>query len=250
MNARSTSLLAALAVSLASTLAGCGSSADNGPAPVKFSGVYRPIDNGAIGSITFSGDHDYLLVPTGCAGQACSDVGTYDVDQDRSKLLLLSAIDGTRRTITVKIIATSGGDLGGPLVQSLHPRDLVDPGGSLTGGQQQLTTGSPQETTKTGQDTTKTGQETTENGKQLTEAISKLIETVTEALMDGQKMKGGDQQGGGQGGGDQGGQGADQNKDADKDKDKPPINCQTDVPTKDTPPGLAAAYWAACPGGP
>ena len=68
MNRRFVCVLLALAVS--PTVVACGG--DDEPkaqAPtLVLSGTYRPVDQGPIGSITFTGSKDYLLMASGCPG--------------------------------------------------------------------------------------------------------------------------------------------------------------------------------------
>jgi len=249
MNGRSIFVLLALSIS-PWTLPACGG--DDPPKKTnQLEGTYRPSDPGAIASVTFKGGKDYLYMPSGCASQQCADIGTYTIDGDN--LVLENAKAGTQRTIQLQVLQTTPAS--GSLVQSLRPADLTDPGTQLTTpGQQTATSGNPTASTgnptaTTGNQTATSGNQTATSGNQLDGQASQLLQTITQALMNAQQMnqdngQNGGQQGGQQGGGQQGGQPDNGNP------QKPMIDCKADAPTKDTPPGLVAAYFAACPNGP
>jgi hypothetical protein len=178
MNRRFISVLLALSLS---TLAACGGDdqADTGTSTLALSGVYRPVDQGSIGSITFANGKDYSLVPASCTTASCVEVGTYRLDAPAHALVLEDGTTHATRSIAIDIVKTA--DTSAALVSSVRPLDLVDPGEQLTRN--------GQETTKTGQDTTKTGQETTSGSGQLNGAASQLLQLVKELIMAGQQMK-------------------------------------------------------------
>lgn len=178
MNGRSIFVL--IALSLSPVIAACGS--DDPPqksSVLRLDGTYRPTQDGAIASVTFSNDTDYALVPTGCDGGDCVDRGTYRIDAEASTVTLENAITHRERTITLENVKT--GRAAGLLVgSSLGTRD-----GELVSRQN--------ETAKTGQDLTGDQQQLTDGQKQLIEKAQKLLETITEAAMNGQGMKQDDQ---------------------------------------------------------
>ncbi|HEY8072500.1 MAG TPA: hypothetical protein VIF62_00275, partial [Labilithrix sp.] len=233
-------------------LPACGSGDDPPKKTNQLDGTYRPSDPGAIGSISFKGGKDYLYMPNGCASQSCSESGTYSIQGDN--LVLEDAKTGESRAIALQVLETTPAS--GALVQSIHPKDdLTDPGTMLTQpGQQTVNNG--QQTVNPGGQTTNTGQNTATSGNQLDGQVSQLLQVITQALMNAQQMNqqngqnnGGQQQqqpNGGGGGGGQPNAGGQQNNQ----QQQRPIDCQKDFPTKDTPVGLVAAYWAACPAGP
>ncbi len=242
MNGRSIFVLLAISIS-PWTLPACGGDDPPPKATNQLEGTYRPGGPGAIASISFKGGKDYLYMPSGCTSQQCAETGTYRIDGDQ--LYLENGATGDTRAIDLQVQQTTRAN--GSLVQNIRPKDdLTDPGQMLTRpGQSTVTPG--QQTTNTGQQTTNTGQDTATSGNQLDGQASQLLQIITQALMNAQQMNqqggGGGQQGGG--GGQQGGQPNDNPQ-----PQPPKIDCQKDFPTKDTPAGLVAAYWAACPGGP
>lgn len=214
-------ITALLTLSLVSTVAACGGDdgASTQTTSLELSGVYRPVDQGPIGSITFSGKKDYLLVPSGCVGGGCAESGTYRLDTASHVLVLENGQTHATRSIALEIVTTTPAS--GALVKSLAPLDLVDPGEQLTRpGGQQLTNGS--------------GQQLATGGNGLTGAVSQLLQIIQQAIMNGQQMKRDD---------------AAKDPKADPKAD-PKDDCKQGVPTKDTPPADAAAYWARCPKGP
>ena len=257
MNRRIISALFALALSFSPAIAGCGGddSADSHAPTPTLSGVYRPLDAGAIGSITFSGSVDYLLMPSGCKSGACAEIGTYSLDVASNVLVLDDAKTHRKRSIALEILETTGGGSGsadqGSLVKSVAPLDLVDPGQMLAKPGQQTTTGG--------------GQQLATSGNGTTGAAQQLLDLIKQLIMNGQQMKQDDQGGmnGMQGGGMQGGGGGGgapmipmipmPNAGANPAPMMPaanPADCKQGVPTKDTPLAEVAAYFARCPGGP
>lgn len=232
MNRRFISVL--LALSLSSTIAACGSDDENTRStPLALSGVYRPVDQGSIGSITFSGNKDYLLMPKGCGGGGCAEIGTYRLDTDSKLLVLENGTTHQTRSIALEVMETS--QTSASLVQSIAPLDLVDPGDQLTRPGQQTTNGS-QKVTGNGQQQLATG------GNGITGAVSQLLQLIQQAMMNGQQMQRDDQ--------------ADA-KPADPMQmpmqmpmNDPKVDCKQGIPTKDTPLAEVAAYFARCPGGP
>ncbi|MDB4939259.1 MAG: hypothetical protein JWP87_6231, partial [Labilithrix sp.] len=233
-------LFALLALSLGSTLAACGGDdEDASSSRLELNGVYRPVEQGPIGSITFSGANDYLLMPKACGGGGCAEIGTYRLDTASRVLVLEDATTHQTRSIALEILETSSSSGGGTsLVQSVKPLDLVQPG---------------QELAKTGQETTTGGgKQLATTGNATTGDASKLIDTIKELLMNGQQMKQDGQKGGGDNGGGQNAGGANDPKADDKaaPKNDPAADCKQGIPTKDTPLDEVAAYFQRCPAGP
>jgi len=259
MNRRIISALFALTFSLAPAVAGCGGddSADAHAQTPTLSGVYRPLQEGAIGSITFSGSQDYLLMPSGCKSGACAEIGTYSLDVASNVLVLDDATTHEKRSIALEILETTGGGSGGAgqgtsLVKSVAPLDLVDPGAMLAQPGQQTTTGG--------------GQQLATSGNGTTGSPSQLLDLIKQLIMNGQQMKQDDQggnMGGMQGGGGNapmlpmapmpnGGANGDMNANMNGNMMPAanPVDCKQGVPTKDTPLAEVAAYFERCPGGP
>jgi hypothetical protein len=178
MNRQFVSVLLALSFS---TLAACGGddSADTGASALALSGVYRPVNQGAIASITFTNGKEYSLVPASCTVATCVEVGTYRLDAPRHVLMLENGATHETRTIAIDITKTA--ETSASRMSSVRPLDLIEPGEQLTRP--------PQETTKTGQDTTKTGQDTTSGDGNLNGVASALFQLVKEMIMAGQQMK-------------------------------------------------------------
>ena len=237
MNGRSIVLL--LALSLSSTLAACDG---DEPAPQKSStlqvnGTYRPSEtgtDGAIASITFSNNKDYLLVPAGCTTGSCFDIGTYRIDQQTSTITLVNGETHRERTITLEEMKTS--EAAAVLVKSfIGTRDLIEPGEQLVRPGQQ-TTNNGQETTN-GQGQVTGDQSQLNNGQsELAKQVGELIKTIIEAIMNGQKMK----------------QDEEDKKDEEKkaEEEKKKEECKQGVPTQDSTQAEKDAYAARCPGGP
>lgn len=237
MNGRSIFLLYAL--SLSSTLAACGG---DEPAPQKSStlqvnGTYRPTEagaNGAIGSITFSNNKDYLLVPAGCTSGSCFDIGTYRFDAQTNTITLVNGTDRRERTITLEEMKTS--EAAAVLVKSaIHTLDdLSEPEALVKRGQQ--TTNNGQQTTN-GQGQATGDQSQLNNGQsELAKQVGELIKTIIEAIMNGQKMK----------------QDEEDKKDEEKkaEEEKKKEESKQGVPTQDSTQAEKDAYAARCPGGP
>lgn len=236
MNRRTLCVLVALFSS--STIAACGASEDGAvsqPAAVALSGVYRPVGKGAIGVITFSGSKDdYLLMPTGCANEACAEIGTYRLDAANHVILLENVATKRTRSITLEILKTTA--TRASLVQSVAPLDLVDPGTQLERPGQQTTTGG-------GQQLAGNGQQLATGGNQLSGVASQLLQIIQQAIMNGQQMQ-------------QDNKGADAPAAPAPAAPAAPANadpkndCKQGIPTKDTPLAEVAAYFARCPNGP
>ena len=249
MNRQFISALFALTFSLSPAIAGCGGDdAETKAATPTLGGVYRPLDQGPIGSITFTGSQDYLLMPSGCGGGACAEIGTNKLDTESNVLVLENATTHQKRSIALEILETTGGGSAsqGSLVKSVAPLDLVDPGQMLARPGQQTTTGN--------------GQQLATGGNATTGAASQLLDVIKQLIMNGQQMKQDDQGGGNMGGGAMGGGamgggamgggaggggGA-----APMPGMNDPKDCKQGIPTKDTPLAEVAAYFARCPGGP
>src|SRR5262249_54078002 len=120
-------------------LAACGGD-DSSSAATQLDGTYRPADAGEIKSITFSRGADYLLMPGGCASSSCASIGTYRIDGD--SLVLDDAKTGEERRLALEVMKTSAPQ---PLVKTVMPRDLVQPGQTLEQPGQQTTTGNGQQ---------------------------------------------------------------------------------------------------------
>jgi hypothetical protein len=230
-------LLAILALAFAPTLAACGSD-DEAPAQattLQLSGVYRPVDQGPIGSITFSGSQDYLLMPKGCAGGGCAELGTYRLDTVSHALVLENGATHQTRSIALEILETT--PAGGTLVKGVAPLDLVDPGEQLTRPGQQTTNGQQQVTPGNG------GQQLAQSGSGITGAVTQLLQLIQQAMMNGQQMKRDD---------------ANAKPPADPPpadpkaapKNDPNVDCKQGIPNKNSPVDEVAAYFARCPAGP
>jgi hypothetical protein len=222
MNRRFITVL--LALSFSATNAACGSDDTEQAAPLALDGVYRPADQGTIASITFSGTQDYLLMPQGCSGGGCAEIGTYHLDDHM--LVLENGTTHQTRSIALEVVKTSKATA--TLVQSVRPLDLVDPGEQLTRTGQETTTGGGQKVTGNGQ-------------QQLNGAASQLLQLIQQMIMNGQQMNRDKK--------------ADDAKDDAKDNAKPdekptPKSCKVGVPTENTPLAEAQAYFARCPNGP
>ncbi len=177
MNRRFISVL--LAVSLPA-LAACGSDEpDTGTSALALSGVYRPVDQGAVGGIAFANGKDYRLVPASCTSESCVEIGTYRLDAPGHTLVLENGTTHATTTFALEVTKTS--DTSASLVSSVRPLDLVDPGEQLT------RTG--QETTRTGQETTQNGQQLANGGSQLSGLASQLLQLIQQMVMNGQQMK-------------------------------------------------------------
>lgn len=152
---------------MSTLVAGCGGEDEAPPtaATLELSGPYRPVDQGAIGAITFTGNKDYLLLPDGCAGGACAELGTYRIDSAKRVLVLEDGATHETRTWALEILETKRVER--TLVKSLQPLDLVNPGEQLTrpGG----------ETTKGQQDTVNEQQQLMQGQSQLSGVISQLL---------------------------------------------------------------------------
>jgi len=231
MNRRFICVLA-LALAAAPTLAACGGDdeSETQAAAPTLSGVYRPVGEGPIGSITFTGSKDYLLMPSGCAGGACAEIGTYSLDSAGRALVLENAVTHRTRTIALEIVKTSTPSAS--LVKSVKPLDLVEPGQQLNrpGGGQQLNNGS--------------GNELASPGGGITGAVSQLLQVILEAIMNGQQMQRDKEE--------EKKEEAEKKKEEEKKDDKPinPLDCKQGVPTAASTPAQALAYFARCPGGP
>ena len=222
MNRRLTTVLFALLVS--STLAACGGDdeADTRSTTLELSGTYRPVDQGSVSSVTFSGSKDYLLMPRGCSGGGCAEIGTYRLDNASRVLVLEHSVTHRTRSIALEIVTTST-MTNATTAKGLAPLDLVDPGTQLTRPPQQTTTGN--------------GQQLATGGNGITGAVSQLLQLIQQMIMNGQQMKRDEQK-------------EEKKEDPKKDPKPNPLDCKQGVPTKDTPPAEALAYFARCPGGP
>src|SRR5262249_33851359 len=159
---------------------------------------------GEIRSITFSRGVDYLLVPNGCASSSCASIGTYRIDGD--SLVLDDAKTGEERRLALEVMKTSEPQ---PLVKSVRPRDLVQPGQQLEQPGQQTTTGN--------------GQQLATSGNQLDGKQQQLLQIIQQALMNAQQMN---RDNGGGGGGNNNNNAQPQPQP----NDKPKIDCKADVP--------------------
>jgi hypothetical protein len=232
MNGRSIFVL--LALSLTSTLAACGG---DDPEPQQSStlhlnGTYRPVTQGAIASVTFSNDKDYYLVPSGCAGGDCVDIGTYRLDSATSTIVLKNVETGRERTITLENVKTS--DAAVALVKTfVGTRDFVGRNQETTTGSQQLNGGGQSQVTGD-------QQQLNDGQSKITGQIVELLKTIVEALMNKQDMKKDDQK-------------EDDKKDDQKDDEQPkpnPFDCKQGVPTANSTAAEKLAYAARCPNGP
>ena len=179
MNRRFISVL--LALSLPTLVAACGSDEpDTGTSALALNGVYRPVDQGALGGIAFANGKDYRLVPASCTTESCVEIGTYRLDAQAHTLVLENGTTHATTTFALEVTKTS--EASTSLVSSsVRPLDLVDPGEQLT------RTG--QDTAKTGQQTTQNGQQLANGGSQLSGAASHLLQLIQQMMMNGQQMK-------------------------------------------------------------
>lgn len=223
-------VLGALAfISALAAGSGCSSSEDAQIANVEFSGVYRPANAGNISAIAFMEHKHYLLMTSSCRERACAESGSYVFDRESSVLSLTDASTGRTRTLSIKVLATTGMAPGSLVKSSLRPMEkLIDK------TEQETITSGEKLIDKTGQETVKPGDE------KMLEVGMKLIELITRAIMDGQEMNKDDDKGKDGNGGE-----GDREDDAAKD----PEDCAAGIPTGETPLEEAAAYWARCPQG-
>jgi hypothetical protein len=244
MNRRVIFALLALTFCSATTACGGGDDAKTQSTTLALSGVYRPVDQGPIASVTFSGKQDYLLMPVGCSGGGCAEIGTYTLDTASKVLVLENGATHETRSIALEVLETTPAS--GALVKSVAPLDLVDPGTQLARPQQPTTSGGGQQLATSGNDTTG--------------AASQLLQLIKQLIMNGQQMKQ-DDQGGGMGGGGMGNPMPAPMPMADPmanpmpnpmpaPMNDPKVDCKQGIPTKDTPLSEVAAYFARCPGGP
>lgn len=224
------------AIALGSTLPACGSEepAREPSSIIVLDGTYRPTQAGAIGSITFSNGRDYYLVPSGCTGGGCVEIGTYRLDAQTSTVVLTRGESGREKTIRLENVKTS--DAAAALVKTfVGTRDLTEPEeiirrGQQTNGGQQRVSGDQQ-------------QQLNEGGQQgLAEKIVDLVKTIVEAVMNQQNMKKDDEQKDDE-------DKADEKQDDDEPKPNP-FDCKQGVPTNDSTPAEKLAYAARCPNGP
>ena len=248
MNRRASFALLALTFCPATAACGGADDAKTQSTTLALSGVYRPVDQGPIASVTFSGKVDYLLMPVGCSGGGCAEIGSYTLDTASKVLVLENRATHETRSIALEVLETTPAS--GALVQSIAPLDLVDPGTMLARPQQPTTSGGGQQLATSGNDTTG--------------AASQLLQLIKQLIMNGQQMKQDDQggMGGGQGGGMNGGQGggmgipmlpavpAPMASAMPAPMNDPKVDCKQGIPTKDTPLSEVAAYFSRCPGGP
>ena len=141
MMLRHFTLLGALSVAIAAVVACGGSGSSTGSTSqavsTNFDGVYVPKTAGAIGSIAFTHGRDYLLMPTGCQSQGCSEIGTYSID-DAKSVVVLTSTSGTSRSLSLKVLATEQKEATIAKTQSagitMTVRDLINTdSGSLVG---------------------------------------------------------------------------------------------------------------------
>jgi hypothetical protein len=124
---------------LGTVIGGCGSSssrddsqrADSQPVDSQpaFRGVYVPAGQGAIGAVTFADDGGYMLMPSGCAAQSCTETGTYALDPAGTTLKLTVGATGASRSLPVRVLATAG-TKDGVTTQGLlegEPQRLLEP---------------------------------------------------------------------------------------------------------------------------
>ena len=171
-----------LLVTLACAACGDDESQPRASSVLQLNGTYRPTESGAIGEISFSNNQDYVLLPAGCAGGECADIGTYRLDADNHLLYLRSRTTQRERTMTFDALAIEKAGAGSLVKSSLSPRDsLVNTGSTTT------TTGN--ETTSTDSETTSTDNQTTSTEKDLTEDAKSLFDVVTAANLNGQGVQ-------------------------------------------------------------
>lgn len=221
--------LFALVVSPMIAACGGGDEAEDSASAPQLRGTYRPVDQGPIGSVTFSGNQDYLLVPNGCTGAACAEIGTYRLDGKARVLVLENAATHQTRSLPFEVVKTEKA-ASTSLVKNLTPLDFVgrnqDLLGSSGGG---LANGG--------------GQQVVSPGTDVLGGVSKVLDLVLQIIMQGQKLVRDAKE-----------QADDARKDETKPGDKPPVknplDCSQGVPTKDSTPAEALAYFSRCPNGP
>lgn len=205
----------------------------------KLSGTYRPVDQGPVSSVTFSGNADYLLMPSGCSGAACAEIGTYRFDSAARLIVLENAATRQTRSLPLQIVKTeAAASSSTSLVKSLRPLELVDRGVDLGAGGGNLTNGGGSQGLGTPGAGLNTG------------GVSQVLELVLQIIMQGQQLvrdiKGGGERAGGGGPQDQ----DDDTKPDDQNPVKNPLDCSQGVPTAASTPQEALAYFARCPNGP
>src|SRR6187402_941445 len=130
MMLRHLAFLGALSVAVVAVVACGGSDSGSGSSAqavsTNFDGVYVPKTTGAIGSIAFSHGRDYLLMPTGCQAQGCSEIGTYKIDTAKGVVVLTNAATSTTRSLSLKVISTEREEATIAKAQSLGVRDLIE----------------------------------------------------------------------------------------------------------------------------
>ena len=246
MMLRHLAFLGALSVAVAAVVA-CGSSDASGTGATSqavttnFDGVYVPTTAGAIGSIAFSHGRDYLLLPTGCNAQGCSEIGTYKIDSAQSSIVLTSSA-GSSHSLSLKVLATQKKEATVAKTQSaagsaLSVRDLINTdSGSLIGAS---------------------------DAGSLVALVQALINAITQADVGGQDMSqlGGNDAGAGDDGSDDDSDDAIQDAGAriaspctDAGTDGGVCSwvaaCSQNVPTTTSTVAEINAYWARCPVGP
>jgi len=176
MMLRHLAFLGALSVAVVAVVA-CGGS-DSGSTSqavtTNFDGVYVPSSAGAIGSIAFSHGRDYLLMPTGCKAQSCTEIGTYRIDTAKNVVVLTNAAKDETRSLSLKVLSTQRQQATIAKAQSLGVRDLIEKEG---GDSEQITGGG--------------------DAGNLIALIQQLINMITQAALGGQDMSqlGGDDAG-------------------------------------------------------
>jgi hypothetical protein len=154
-------------------LVGCGSSdpssdasQSDSVASADFDGVYRPTSGaGDIATIAFKAGHGYLMMPTGCSSEGCTQVGTYTLDPARTLLTLTDSKTGNQRVIDIRVLETSPAN-------SLRTQDIVTPT-QLEQGQPQLAPGKPQ---------------LAQGQQKLDQNAEKLVDAIKSFLMNGNSM--------------------------------------------------------------
>lgn len=215
------------ALSLASSLAACGTDEPTAEktSMLTLDGTYRPTQAGAIGSVTFTNGKDYYLVPSGCTGGGCVDIGSYRLDAERSTVVLKNGETGREQTIALEVVKTS--DTATALVKTfIGTRDLME----------------PEEIVKRGQQANSGQQQVSGDQQGLTDKIVDLIKTVVEAFMNEQNMKKDDDK--------KDDEKADDEKKDDGKQEPNPFDCKQGVPTNESTPAEKLAYAARCPNGP
>jgi hypothetical protein len=97
------------------------------PSDADFRGVYTPAtDDGPIAAIAFAPNGSYLMMPHGCAGEGCAELGTYKLSDTKAKVSLTDTKTGATRELTVEVLSTAKPK---PASSDVKPALYLDPYG-------------------------------------------------------------------------------------------------------------------------